>query len=127
MAGDSVLIVDDNAMNLKLAAFTLAQAGYDVHTAVDGEGMRSVLQRIVPQLILMDVQLPDGNGYDLTRELRADRRTRDIIVVALTAQALVGEAANARAAGCDGFISKPIDTARFPAEVRSYLDAKGGR
>jgi CheY-like chemotaxis protein len=123
MEGQSILIVDDNAQNLKLARVVLASEGFDVWTASDAEEALQLLRTVTPSLILMDVQLPGMDGLELTRRLKADPATRAIRVVALTAYAMRGDDEKAFAAGCDGYITKPIDIERLAAEVSSYLGA----
>ena len=88
--------------------------GYDVRTAGDAEEALAVLATFRPRLILMDLQLPGMDGLELTRRLKADPATRDIVIVALTAYAMKGDEERARAAGCDGYVTKPIDTRRCP-------------
>lgn len=121
MADESVLIVDDNATNLKLAKVLLSSEGYRVRTAVDAEQALEILAEFQPQLILMDIQLPGMNGLELTRRLKSDAKTRDIVIVALTAYAMKGDNEKAIACGCSGYITKPIDTRRFGADVAHYL------
>jgi CheY-like chemotaxis protein len=123
MHGDPVLIVDDNPQNLKLARVLLASEGYEVRTAVNAEEALSVLETFTPRLILMDIQLPGMDGLELTRRLKADPARRNIVVVALTAYAMKGDEDKARTAGCDGYVSKPIDTERLPKVVAAYLAA----
>lgn len=122
MSGEPVLIVDDNAVNLKLARVLLRSAGYDVRTAADAEQALATLTTFQPRLILMDLQLPGIDGLELTRRLKADPRTRDIVIVALTAYAMKGDQAKAREAGCDGYLTKPIDTRAFPSVVATYIE-----
>src|SRR5947207_822793 len=110
MAREPILIVDDNAQNLKLARVILAGANYDVRTAGDAEEALRVLETFAPRLILMDLQLPRMDGLELTRLLKADPARRHIIVIALTAYAMKGDAEKAFGAGCDGYVAKPIDT-----------------
>jgi two-component system, cell cycle response regulator DivK len=116
-----ILIVDDNATNLKLVAYILTGQGYDVNTATDIESASRAIQTQRPQLVLMDLQLPDGDGLELTRRLKAARETRDIIVLAVTAFAMKGDEDRALAAGCDGYIAKPIDTRALQRTVAEYL------
>lgn len=118
----SILIVDDNVTNLKLAKVLLTTAGYRVYSAVDAEQALEVLSGCVPHLILMDIQLPGMDGLELTRRLKADPATRAIPVVALTAYAMKGDDDKARAAGCIGYITKPIDTRDFAAQVARLLE-----
>ena len=121
MEGRSILIVDDNALNLKLARVVLATEGFDVRTASNAEEALQLLRTVTPRLILMDVQLPGIDGLELTRRLKADPATRAIRVVALTAYAMKGDDEKAFAAGCDGYITKPIDVERLLAVVSSFL------
>lgn len=121
MAGEPILIVDDNAMNLKLTRVLLSSLGYTVRTATNAEEALAALATFRPRLILMDIQLPDIDGLELTRRLKADPTTRDICIVALTAYAMKGDEQRARAAGCDGYITKPIDTRALPGVVAGYL------
>jgi CheY-like chemotaxis protein len=121
VAGESILIVDDNVQNLKLARVILATEGYDVQTAADAEEALALLRTSRPHVILMDLQLPGMDGLQLTRQLKADRATRGIRIIALTAYAMKGDEEKAFAAGCDGYVSKPIDTERLPEIVRSHL------
>jgi two-component system, cell cycle response regulator DivK len=121
VAGETILIVDDNVQNLKLARVILANEGYDVRTAADAEEALALLRTSRPLVILMDLQLPGMDGLQLTRQLKADRATRGIQVIALTAYAMKGDEEKAFAAGCDGYVSKPIDTERLPELVRSHL------
>jgi len=123
MAGEAILIVDDNPANLKLARVVLTSAGYDVRTAADAEEALSVLQELKPLLILMDIQLPGMDGLELTRRLKADPAMRGVVIVGLTAYAMKGDEEKARAAGCDSYIAKPIDTRRFPGQVAALLKA----
>jgi two-component system cell cycle response regulator DivK len=123
LAGEPILIVDDNAVNLKLVRVLLAKEGYETRTANDANEALAVLQTFSPRLILMDLQLPGMDGLQLTRQLKADPRTKDILIVALTAYAMKGDEEKSRDAGCDGYITKPIDTRTMPATLRGFLDA----
>jgi two-component system cell cycle response regulator DivK len=108
MSGEEILIVDDNPANLKLGRLLLQGQGYAVRTATDAEDALRQLATFTPRLILMDVQLPGIDGLNLTRRLKADVVTKDIVILALTANAMKGDEEKARAAGCDGYIAKPI-------------------
>lgn len=121
MAAEGVLIVDDNPTNLKLARVVLRGEGYDVRTATDAEDALEVLKTFRPRLILMDVQLPGMDGLELTRRLRGDPATAGTIVIALTAYAMKGDEERVLAAGCDGYVAKPIDTRTLPAVIAEYL------
>jgi CheY-like chemotaxis protein len=122
MPTEKILIVDDNPQNLKLARVLLLGEGYDVKTAPDAEEALRVLSNFYPDLILMDLQLPGMDGLDLTRRLKSDPVYRNICIVALTAYAMRGDKEKALAAGCDGYLAKPIDTDQLPKDVRSYID-----
>jgi CheY-like chemotaxis protein len=122
MAGESILVVDDNAVNLKLARVLLSSEGYQVHTAMSAEEALAVLRTTRPRLILMDLQMPGMDGFELTRRLKGDAATRDIRVVAMTAYAMKGDDERALQAGCDGYIAKPIDTRTLPALVAQQID-----
>lgn len=123
MAGEPILIVDDNATNLKLARMLLAGEGYEVRSASDAEEALVVLQSFEPRLILMDLQMPGMDGFELTRRLKADPQMRGIVILALTAYAMKGDEEKALAAGCDGYIAKPIDTRALPGVIATYLAA----
>jgi CheY-like chemotaxis protein len=118
----SILVVDDNPSNLKLFTYLLALPGYVVITAGDAEEALEALGRLVPDLIIMDLQLPDVDGLALTRQLKADPRMKGVPIVAVTASAMKGDEDKARAAGVDGYMSKPVDKRAFRAMVASYLD-----
>ncbi len=122
VAEKTILIVDDNPVNLKLIRILLAGEGYDVHTATDAEDALRVLQDLRPQMILMDIQLPGIDGLELTRRIKADPMTRDITILGLTAYAMKGDEQKILAAGCDGYIAKPIDTRTLPAVIQRYLE-----
>lgn len=125
MAGEPILIVDDNPMNLKLVRVLLAGEGYDVKTATNAEEALEVLKTFPPRLILMDIQLPEMDGLELTRRLKANGETRGIVILALTAYAMKGDEEKALNAGCDGYIAKPIDTRKLPSQVAGFL--RGGK
>ncbi len=122
MANDPILVIDDHPANAKLVAFLLKARGYEIRTAASAKEALQVLESFRPRLILMDLQLPGMDGLTLTRQLKAAPATRDIIIVALTAYAMKGDEEKARAAGCDGYITKPIDTRTLPATVAGYLE-----
>jgi len=121
MPADPLLIVDDNPTNLKLARMLLASEGYEVHTALNAEEALVALTSFRPRLILMDIQLPGMDGLTLARQLKNDPETRDIVILALTAYAMKGDDDRARAAGCDGYVAKPIDTRALPGVVAAHL------
>ena len=119
--GAVILIVEDNEANQLLASAVLEREGYRVDVASTSDEALNRLARTAPDLILMDVQLPGLDGLSLTRRLKADERTASIPVVALTALAMLGDRERTIDAGCAGYISKPINTRTFAAEVRQYL------
>jgi CheY-like chemotaxis protein len=121
MAGERILIVDDNATNLKLVAYLMKANGYTVDTALDAESAIVAIRNNHPDVILMDIQLPGIDGLELTRRLKADPATRDIVIVAVTAYAMKGDQAKALAAGCDDYITKPIDTRALPETIARHL------
>ncbi len=123
MFAEPIFVVDDNPDNLMLTQILLDMAGYDVYTAQDAEQACEVLRTLRPSLILMDIQLPGMDGLDLTRQLRQTAEFRDVPIVALTAYAMKGDEENARRAGCDGYITKPIDTHTFASTVGEFLAA----
>lgn len=125
MGGTPLLIVDDNAANLRLARLLLVGEGYEVRTAGDAVEALAVLESFRPRLILMDLQMPGMDGFDLTRRLKADPATREIVILALTAYAMRGDEEKARAAGCDAYVAKPIDTRRLPALIARLLSGEG--
>jgi CheY-like chemotaxis protein len=126
MAGESILVVDDALVSLKLAAAVLRSEGYRVHLACNAEEALMMLRTTVPDLLLVDIQLPGMNGLELTRQLRQNPRTREMLIVALTASVMAGAQQQAFDAGCDGFISKPIDTRSLGLRLRAFLDGQNG-
>ncbi len=122
MSKDCILVIDDNPTNLKLASDVLEFEGYKVHQAVDAEAAQKTIASNSIDLILMDLALPGMDGLELTRLLKADAKSKHITIVALTAFAMKGDDAKAREAGCDGYITKPIDTRTFTARIREHLD-----
>jgi CheY-like chemotaxis protein len=121
MTTKSLLIVDDNPENLKLILMVLANSGHELVTAADAlQALRAIEQRM-PDLILLDLQLPGMDGLELTRRLRAAPATVGIPIVAVTAYAMKGDENKARDAGCDGYLVKPIDKRLLREVVKSYL------
>ena len=121
MDREPILIVDDNPMNMKLVRILLTTEGYEVRTAVDADEALNVLKEFHPRVILMDIQLPGIDGLELTRRLKSDPSTQDITILALTAYVMKGDKERILAAGCDGYIPKPIDTRTLPQLVEEYL------
>ena len=121
MNAPRVLIIDDNPMNVTIAQVVLNADGFDIESAADAEEAVQKIKAFQPELILMDIQLPGVDGLELTRRIKADASIRHIVVVAFTAFAMRGDEEKMRDAGCDGYISKPIDVNRFAAQIRSLL------
>jgi two-component system cell cycle response regulator len=121
-----VLVVEDNPTNLKLVSFVMRAAGFDVDGAGDAQAARAAIAARKPRVILMDLQLPNTDGLSLTRELKADPATRDIAIIAVTAYAMKGDRERALAAGCDDYVTKPIDTRTLPALVEKYARRSAG-
>jgi two-component system, cell cycle response regulator DivK len=117
----TVLIVEDNAANMKLAKFLLESAGHTVVGATDAEIGLTLARDEQPNLILMDIQLPGMDGLEATALLKADDATRGIPVIALTALAMKGDEERIRAAGCDGYIAKPLAYREFLATISAHL------
>ena len=122
MYKNCVLIVDDNEMFIELARFVLTAAAYEVDVAADASHALSQIPVFLPDLILMDVQMPVMGGLELTQRLKADPTTRHIVIVAFTAYALKGDAPKLQAAGFNGYIAKPVDVMTLAAEVRFWLE-----
>ena len=116
-----ILIVDDNPTNLKLASEVLEMAGYEVVRATDAEEALSVLEAIRPDLILMDIAMPGMDGLALTRVLKLRNELEGVPIVALSAFAMKGDRQKALDAGCEGYITKPINTRTLPVEVSTFL------
>ncbi|HET7189776.1 MAG TPA: response regulator [Gemmatimonadaceae bacterium] len=116
-----VLVIEDNAANLTFAVFLLESASHEVMTATDAEAGLALAKSQMPDLILMDIQLPGMDGLEATAQLKRDDATRGIPVIALTALAMKGDEERIRAAGCDGYIAKPMNYKEFLAAVSAQL------
>src|SRR5215217_5181446 len=116
-----VLIIEDNAANLTFAVFLLKSAGHDVLTALDAEAGLTLARDERPDLILMDIQLPGMDGLEATALLKRDAATREIRVIALTALAMKGDETRILAAGCDGYIAKPMQYKACLSTVQAHL------
>ena len=127
MDGAIILMIEDNALNRKLVETILRPCGYCLLIAVDGQEGIEIATREQPDLILMDMGMPKVSGYEATKTLKSQPETAHITIVALTSHAMEDERERALRAGCDGYITKPIDTRAFPGQVRQYLDSRGNK
>jgi two-component system, cell cycle response regulator DivK len=121
-----VLVIEDNASNMTLATFLLESAGHTVLGASDAEAGLAIARSDHPDLILMDIQLPNMDGLEATALLKGDASTRAIPVIALTALAMKGDEERIRAAGCDGYIAKPLNYREFLTTVAAKLLGAAG-
>jgi len=119
-----ILLVEDNEMNRDMLSRRLQRRGYEVVTAIDGETGLAMTRTETPALVLMDMSLPGVDGWEATRQLKADPATRAIPVIALTAHAMAGDREKALAAGCDDFDIKPIDLDRLLGKIEALLGGK---
>jgi len=117
----SVLIIDDNEANVVLLEFLLTTNGYEVRTTVDAEAALVSIAQHRPELILTDIQLPGASGLELAQRLKSDASTAGIRIIAISAFAMPADEQRAIAAGCDGYVAKPIDTRAFPALVAGII------
>ena len=120
-----ILIVEDNELNLKLLHDVLEAHGYATIATAEGATALPLARENRPDLILMDLQLPDISGLDAVRELKDHEETRDIPIVAVTAFAMVGDERKALIGGCDGYVAKPIQLHDFLNVVKSFIGAAG--
>lgn len=116
-----ILVIEDNEQNLYLLTFILEKNGYEVAQARDGREGVELAARVKPALILLDIQLPVMDGYAVARELRSNPALVDIPIVAVTSYAMAGDRERILAAGCTGYIEKPIDPKTIVAQVGEYL------
>jgi CheY-like chemotaxis protein len=121
----SILVVDDQADARDMMQQLLSSCGFLVHTAIDGVDAITVAQRVLPSLILMDLMMPRMDGYEATRRLKADTRTRAIPVLAFSASALTNGRQLAQTAGCEDLLPKPCDLDRLVSEVRKRVSTAG--
>jgi two-component system cell cycle response regulator DivK len=124
VAGERVLVVEDNEKNMKLFRDVLVATGYRTLEATTGAQAIEVAAEHAPDLVLMDVQLPDLDGVEALKRLRADERTASIPVLAVTAQAMHGDRERFLAAGFDGYLSKPVDVVELLGTVRAHCDGR---
>lgn len=117
----SILVIEDQALNRKVARIVLQSEGYEVIEAIDAVEALACLEKVVPALILMDIALPGQSGEELTRQIKADPNLCGIPIIALTAAAMSGDRERLLKAGCDDYLSKPIDTQELLERVAHYL------
>lgn len=124
MPARKILVVEDNDMNMQLVEFLLEEGGYEIVKATSGEEALALTREAggaAPDLILMDIHLPGMDGLSVVRAMKEDARTARIPILALTAHAMRGDRDRFLDAGCDGYISKPIDVKTFVASIERYL------
>lgn len=122
----TVLVIEDNEQNLYLTTFILEKHGYEVIQARDGQKGIELANQVKPTLILLDIQLPVMDGYAIARELRSSPALADVPIVAVTSYAMVGDREHILAAGCTGYIEKPINPDTFISEIEQYLPGAAG-
>ncbi len=123
MTAARALVVDDSAINIDLTVFVLRANGFVVESARSADEALARVRAFRPDVILMDIQMPDVDGVEAVRRLRQDPATAAVVVIAFTAYAMKGDEQKMLAAGCDGYIAKPIDVATFGQAVRARLEA----
>ena len=117
----TVLVVEDNDMNMQLVEYLLEEGGFTIMKATSGEEALRVTSEQPPDLILMDIHLPGMDGLSVVKQMKEDARTQRIPILALTAHAMRGDRDRFLQAGCDGYISKPIDVKSFIPAIQRYL------
>ncbi len=115
------LIIEDNENNMYLTSFLLEKSGHEVHQAYDGQSGVEMAKKVSPDLILLDIQLPKMNGYEVAKLLRQDSALSSTPIIAITSYAMPGDREKALEAGCNGYIKKPINPDTFLGEIESYL------
>lgn len=121
MTKKKILIIEDNEQNIYLATFLLEKQGFEVVQARNGrEGLESAVSER-PDLILLDIQLPVMDGYEVARRLKGSEETKSIPIIAVTSYAMAGDRETILAAGCEGYIEKPIDPDSFVGQVKTFL------
>ncbi len=122
-----ILVIEDNEQNLYLAGFLLKKAGYEVIAVRDGRSGIETAAAVKPDLILLDIQLPVMDGYDVAREIRRNPDLAATPLVAVTSYAMPGDREKSMAAGCDGYMEKPIDPDSFINDIRRFLNDEHSR
>ncbi len=112
-----ILVVDDNAINRQLAVYLLKRSGYEVHEAESGQQAVDFLKTRTPDVILLDIQLPEIDGIEVLKQIRSSDATKDITVIALTAYTMRGDKEKFEAAGFDGYLPKPIEPKTFAKQI----------
>jgi len=123
MPGEEILVVEDNPINSQLVEALLKRCGYTVKIAADAEIALDLLKEYHPALILMDIQLPGMDGLQLTKLLKHNPQTQNILILALTAYAMQGDQEKILEAGCDGYMTKPFDTRALPLKIAEMIDS----
>jgi len=121
----TILLIEDNEQNRYLVTFLLEKRGYVVVAAFDGKSGIKMANTIRPIAILLDIQLPETDGYEVARTLRGSPTQRDTTIIAVTSYAMSGDREKALAAGCNGYIEKPINPATFVSEIESFIQPRG--
>ena len=121
--GKRILVVEDNPDNRTLISDLLHALGYEVMEAIDGIQGIEMAAKEKPSLILMDLSLPRKDGWEATREIKADETIKHIPIIALTAHAMLGDRERALKAGCDDYVSKPINLSELSSKIRGYLSS----
>jgi two-component system, cell cycle response regulator DivK len=121
---EKILIIEDNEQNLYLATFLLEKKGYEIAQARSGREGIALAARVLPDLILLDIQLPEMDGYAVARALRRDPALKDVPIVAVTSYAMVGDRERTLEAGCNAYIEKPINPETFASEIEKSLTAR---
>jgi CheY-like chemotaxis protein len=122
MSAPTILIIEDNPLNVELATDILEASGFHIHSTGTAEDGLRLARELLPDLILMDISLPGMDGLCATRVLKMNPATAHLRVVGLTAHAMKGDEGTALDAGCDGYLTKPIDTRNFAAAVKGFID-----
>lgn len=122
MSKGCVLVIEDNIDNMDLVHFLLEKVGYEVLEARDGRVGLELAYQNCPDLILLDMSIPEVDGWKVAHQLKSDPQTKSICIIALTAHILPGDRKKALDAGCDGFISKPLDIPNFAGQIDAYLE-----
>jgi len=122
----TILVVEDQADNRKILRDLLTSSGFQVIEAVNGLDGFELARSHLPDLVLMDIQLPGIDGYEATRRIKGDKNLQDIPIIVVTSYALSGDEKKAFEAGCDGYVAKPFSPRKLLAMVKEYLDRAGG-